>query len=181
MRMSNIQVIKRNGQKEDIDLEKLHKVVFYACRDINGVSPSEVEIKSSLHFYNGITSDDIQETLIKSASELISEDAPNYQWVAGRLIVYHLRKQVYGSFDPMPLLDIVKKNVEEGWYDNELLSAYSEKEWEELNNYIKHDRDENFTYAAMEQWRGKYLTKPCNERNQRNATSSIYADCCHIV
>jgi ribonucleoside-diphosphate reductase alpha chain len=159
MRMSNIQVIKRNGQKEDIDLEKLHKVVFYACRDINGVSPSEVEIKSSLHFYNGITSDDIQETLIKSASELISEDAPNYQWVAGRLIVYHLRKQVYGSFDPMPLLDIVKKNVEEGWYDNELLSAYSEKEWEELNNYIKHDRDENFTYAAMEQWRGKYLVQ----------------------
>ena len=157
--MSNIQVIKRNGQKEDIDLEKLHKVVFYACRDINGVSPSEVEIKSSLHFYNGITSDDIQETLIKSASELISEETPNYQWVAGRLIVYHLRKQVYGSFDPLPLLDIVKKNVEEGWYDAELLDAYTEEEWEELNNYIKHERDENFTYAAMEQWRGKYLVQ----------------------
>ena len=157
--MSNIQVIKRNGQKEDIDLEKLHKVVFYACRDINGVSPSEVEIKSSLHFYNGITSDDIQETLIKSASELISEETPNYQWVAGRLIVYHLRKQVYGSFDPQPLLDIVKRNVEEGWYDAELLDAYTEEEWEELNNYIKHERDENFTYAAMEQWRGKYLVQ----------------------
>jgi len=157
--MSNIQIIKRDGKKEDIDLEKLHKVVFYACKDINGVSPSEVEIKSSLHFYNGITSNDIQETLIKSASELISEETPNYQWVAGRLIVYHLRKQVYGSFEPWSLIDIVKKNVEEGWYAPELLEAYSDEEWEELNKYIKHDRDENFTYAAMEQWRGKYLVQ----------------------
>ena len=157
--MSNIQVIKRNGQKEEIDLEKLHKVVFYACKDINGVSPSEVEIKSSLHFYNGITSTDIQETLIKSASELITEDTPNYQWVAGRLIVYHLRKQVYGSFEPFSLIEIVKKNVDEGWYDADLLDSYTDEEWNELNEYIKHERDENFTYAAMEQWRGKYLVQ----------------------
>ena len=157
--MSNIQVIKRNGTKESIDLEKLHQVVFYACNDISGVSPSEVEIKSSLQFYNGITTDTIQETLIKSAADLITEETPNYQWVAGRLIVYHLRKQVYGSFDPWHLLEIVKKNVEDGWYDKNLLDSYTQEEWNELNSYVKHERDENFTYAAMEQWRGKYLVQ----------------------
>ena len=157
--MSEIQVIKRNGGKDTLDLEKLHKVVFHACRDINGVSPSEVEIKSSLQFYNGITSSEIQETLIKSAADLISEDTPNYQWVAGRLIVYHLRKMVYGSYEPYHLLTIVKDNVAEGWYDPALLEDYTEEEWNELNDYVKHDRDENFTYAAMEQFRGKYLVQ----------------------
>ena len=157
--MSEIQVIKRNGGKDTLDLEKLHKVVFHACRDINGVSPSEVEIKSSLQFYNGITSSEIQETLIKSAADLISEDTPNYQWVAGRLIVYHLRKMVYGSYEPHHLLTTVKANVAEGWYDPALLEDYTEEEWNELNDYVKHDRDENFTYAAMEQFRGKYLVQ----------------------
>ena len=157
--MSEIQVIKRSGGKDTLDLEKLHKVVFHACRDINGVSPSEVEIKSSLQFYNGITSSEIQETLIKSAADLISEDTPNYQWVAGRLIVYHLRKMVYGDYDPWPLLDIVRRNVEEGWYDPALLEDYTQDEWAEFGSYIKHDRDENFTYAAMEQFRGKYLVQ----------------------
>jgi ribonucleoside-diphosphate reductase alpha chain len=157
--MSEIQVIKRSGGKDTLDLEKLHKVVFHACRDINGVSPSEVEIKSSLQFYNGITSSEIQETLIKSAADLISEETPNYQWVAGRLIVYHLRKMVYGDYDPWPLLDIVRRNVEEGWYDPALLEDYTQEEWNELNNCVKHDRDENFTYAAMEQFRGKYLVQ----------------------
>ena len=123
--MSEIQVIKRNGGKDTLDLEKLHKVVFHACRDINGVSPSEVEIKSSLQFYNGITSSEIQETLIKSAADLISEDTPNYQWVAGRLIVYHLRKMVYGSYEPHHLLTVVKDNVAEGWYDPALLEDLS--------------------------------------------------------
>ena len=157
--MSEIQVIKRNGGKDTLDLEKLHKVVFHACRDINGVSPSEVEIKSSLQFYNGITSSEIQETLIKSAADLISEDTPNYQWVAGRLIVYHLRKMVYGSYEPHHLLTILKDNVADGWYDPALLEDYTEEEWNELNDYVKHDRDENFTYAAMEQFRGKYLVQ----------------------
>ena len=157
--MTEIHVTKRNGTKEPIDLDKLHKVVFYATKDINGVSASEVEIKSSLQFFNGITSSEIQETLIKSAADLISEETPNYQWVAGRLIVYHLRKMVYGSFEPAHLLDTIKHNVEEGWYDPALLEDYSADEWKELNDYIKHDRDENFTYAAMEQFRGKYLVQ----------------------
>jgi len=157
--MTEIHVTKRNGTKEPIDLDKLHKVVFYATEGINGVSASEVEIKSSIQFYNGITSSEIQETLIKSAADLISEETPNYQWVAGRLINYHLRKQVYGNFQPAHLLETVKKNVEEGWYDTSLLENYSAEEWNELDNYIKHERDENFTYAAMEQFRGKYLVQ----------------------
>jgi len=157
--MTEIHVTKRNGTREPIDLDKLHKVVFYATEGINGVSASEVEIKSSIQFYNGITSSEIQETLIKSAADLISEETPNYQWVAGRLINYHLRKQVYGDFEPAHLFEIVQKNVEDGWYDQGLLEAYNEQEWNELNDYLKHDRDENFTYAAMEQFRGKYLVQ----------------------
>ena len=157
--MSEIQVIKRDGNKDTLDLEKLHKVVFYACDGINGVSASEVEIKSSLQFYSGITSSEIQETLIKSAADLISEEQPNYQWVAGRLIVYHLRKMVYGQYDPWHILELIKTNVEEGFYDSSLLEKYTEQEWDELNSHLKHDRDETMTYAAMEQWRGKYLVQ----------------------
>jgi ribonucleoside-diphosphate reductase alpha chain len=157
--MSNIQVIKRNGVKENINLDKLHKVVFHACEGISGVSPSEVEIKSSLQFYNGITSDDIQETLIKSAADLISEETPNYQSVAGRLIVYHVRKIVYGTYNPCHILELVKRNTKEGFYDPELVTSYNEDEWNDLNAYVKHERDESLTYASMEQWRGKYLVQ----------------------
>ena len=157
--MSQIQVTKRDGNRELLDLEKLHKVVFWATEGITGVSASEVEIKSHIQFYNGIKTADIQETLIKSAADLISEETPNYQYVAGRLICYHLRKQVYNDYEPWPLLTLVQRNVERGFYDAGLLAAYTEQEWQELNSHIKHERDEHFTYAAMEQWRGKYLVQ----------------------
>ena len=157
--MSQIQVTKREGHKEDLKLEKLHKVVAWATQGITGVSASEVEIKSHIQFYNGIRTTDIQETLIKSAADLISEETPNYQYVAGRLINYHLRKQVYNSYTPCSLLDLVNRNVESGFYDKGLLAAYTADEWNTMNSYIHHDRDENFTYVAMEQWRGKYLVQ----------------------
>lgn len=157
--MSNIQVIKRNGSKEILNLDKLHKVVFHACEGISGVSPSEVELKSAIQFYNGITTDEIQETLIKAAADLISEETPNYQSVAGRLIVYHLRKMVYGSYEPCHILELIKRNIAEGFYDPDLLTAYTENEWNELNSYVRHDRDESLTYVSMEQWRGKYLVQ----------------------
>ena len=112
-----------------------------------------------MQLFNGIKSSEIQETLIKSAADLITEETPNYQWVAGRLIVYHLRKMVYGQYEPWSLIEVIKKNVSEGFYDQDLLNKYSEVEWKELNDYIRHDRDENFTYAAMEQFRGKYLVQ----------------------
>ena len=154
-----IQVVKRDGDREELDLEKMHKVVFFACDGIAGVSPSEVEIKSHIQFYDGITSSEIQETLIKSAADLINEDTPNYQWVAGNLVNYHLRKMVYNSFEPVHVLDLVKKNVERGFYDPSLLEDYSADEWETINNYIKHDRDFNISYVGMEQFRGKYLVQ----------------------
>ena len=154
-----IQVIKRNGDKEELDLEKMHKVVFFACDGINGVSPSEVEIKSHIQFYNGITSAEIQETLIKAAADLISEETPNYQWVAGNLINYHIRKEVYGQFEPWHILDLVKNNVEKGFYDPALLTDYSEEEWEKINSFVKHERDFHISYVGMEQFRGKYLVQ----------------------
>jgi ribonucleoside-diphosphate reductase alpha chain len=165
--LSQIQVTKREGHREDLDLEKLHRVVFWATQGITGVSASEVEIKSHIQFYNGIRTADIQETLIKSAADLITEETPNYQFVAGRLINYHLRKQVYNSYEPWPLLKLVERNVAIGYYDAGLWNAYSSDEWAQLDNYVRHDRDENFTYVAMEQWRGKYLV-------QNRVTSEIY-------
>jgi len=158
--MSQINVTKRDGRKEPLDLEKFHKVVQEACNGgLTGVSPSEIEIKSHLSFYDGIKSEDIQETLIKAAADLISEETPNYQYVAGRLINYHLRKAVYGQFEPPALLDHVKTIIGRGFYEPQLLEWYDEEEWDRMNKYIDHSRDENLTYAAMEQFRGKYLVK----------------------
>ena len=144
---NNIQITKRDGTKEDLELDKLHKVVFYACEGITGVSASEVEIRSHIQFYNGMSSVDIQETLIKSAADLISEETPGYQYVGGRLINYHLRKMVYGTFEPWHIKKLVERNVEIGFYDKELVTSYDDNEWETINNFIKHDRDENLTYA----------------------------------
>jgi len=157
--MTQLQVQKRDGSREPLDLEKLHRVVFWATQGITGVSASEVEIKSHLQFYNGIPTTDIQETLIKSAADLISDETPNYQYVAGRLICYHLRKQVYGNFQPCSVLELVKRNVSEGFYDPALLTDFSEEDWHRINSFVRHERDEQLTYAAMEQFRGKYLVQ----------------------
>ena len=163
----SILITKRDNAKEELDLEKMHKVVFHACEGITGVSASEVEIKSHIQFYNGIKSSDIQETLIKSAADLITEETPNYQYVGGRLINYHLRKQVYGTFEPPCLCDIIDRNIERGFYDTEFTDKYTKADIDELNEYIDHDRDNNLTYAAMEQFRGKYLV-------QNRATGEIF-------
>jgi ribonucleoside-diphosphate reductase alpha chain len=157
--MTLINVTKRDGKKEPLDLEKLHRVVFWATQGITGVSASEVEIKSHLQFYNGIPTTDIQETLIKSAADLISDETPNYQYVAGRLICYHLRKQVYGDFQPKPIIDTIRQNVTAGFYDPALLTDFTEEEWARIDGFIRHERDEQLTYAAMEQFRGKYLVQ----------------------
>ena len=162
-----MQVKKRDGILEDLNIDKLHKVVQYACEGITGVSASQVEINSNIQFYDGIKTEDVQETLIKSAADLISEETPNYQYVAGRLINYHLRKQVYGEFIPPCLCDIIDKNIDAGFYDPEFTKLYTKDEINTLQTYIKHDRDEVLTYAAMEQFRGKYLV-------QNRATGEIF-------
>ena len=153
------QVIKRDGTRVPLDIEKLHKVVFHACDGITGVSPSEVEIKSQIQFYNGMTTKEIQETLIKAAADLISEETPNYQFVGGRLINYALRKEVYGQYEPWPVQELVLVNTERGFYDPELIDQYTDEEWEKIDSFVKHDRDEGLTYVAMEQLRGKYLVQ----------------------
>ena len=148
--MAEILVTKRDGRREPLVIDKLHKVVMWACEGITGVSASEVEIKSHLQFYEGIKTSDIQETVIKSAADLITEETPNYQYVAGRLINYHIRKDVYGQFEPWHITKLIKQNIDLGMYDPELLDLYTEKEWDKINGYIKHERDENLTYVAME-------------------------------
>ena len=162
-----MQVQKRDGQLEDLNIDKLHKVVMYAVEGITGVSASEVEINSHIQFFDKITSTDIQETLIKSAADLISEESPNYQYVGGRLINYHLRKEVYGTFTPPCLCDIIQKNIDIGFYDAEFTELYTKAEINQLQEYIDHNRDEYLTYAAMEQFRGKYLV-------QNRATGEIF-------
>ncbi len=152
-----IQVTKRDGSKEPLDIEKLHKVVFHACDNITGVSPSEVEIKSQIQFYNGMTSKEIQETLIKASADLIDDENPNYQFVGGRLINYALRKEVYNNYTPFSVKELVERNIDRGFYDSELLGQYSDEEWAKIDSFVKHDRDEALTYVAMEQLRGKYL------------------------
>jgi len=154
-----INVIKRDGTKEPLDLNKFHKVVQWACEGITGVSESAIEIRSQIQFYNNIKSTEIQETLIKATADLIDEETPNYQYVAGNLINYNLRKEVYGDFNPTDLATHIKQVVDGGYYDPEILSWYGPEDLRLLNSYIDHKRDFTLTYAGMEQFRGKYLVK----------------------
>ncbi len=170
--MSNgTQVTKRDGHIEPLNLEKIHRMVADACEGLgSGVSASQVEMNSGLQFYDGIETKDIQEILIRSASDLIDLDHPNYQFVAARLLLFALRKQVFGaewvSGHP-PLIEHAKKCVKKGIYDEEILSKYSDDEWEQLNSWIDHDRDYLFTYAGLRQVVDKYLV-------QDRSTGEVY-------
>jgi ribonucleoside-diphosphate reductase alpha chain len=157
--MQNINVIKRDGEPAPFDVNKIHKVLEWATEGINGVSISEIELKANIQIHDGIKTDDIHELIIKSAAELISEQTPNYQYVAARLVNYKLRKQVYGDYTPWPLSTIVIQNVMRGVYDGQVLNEYDELEFAQLDKHIKHERDNEFTYVGMEQFRGKYLVQ----------------------
>ena len=154
-----INVTKRDGSIQPFDLEKVHRVLEWAIEDISGVSMSEIELKANIQLFDKIPAYNIHELLIKSAAELISDHTPNYQFVAARLISYKMRKEAYNQFEVPHLYDIIQKNVKLGVYDKDILKKYNEEELNELNNYIKHDRDNSFTYAGMEQFRGKYLVQ----------------------
>lgn len=157
--MQKIYITKRNGGTEPLDLDKIHKVLTWACEGLTGVSISEIELKSQIKFFPGIKSAEIQETLIKTAADLISEDAPNYQYVAGRLINYHLRKNVYGTYSTPDFHSQISKLTDSGYYDPAFLTFYTREEIDFLGSQIKHELDNQMTYAAMEQFRGKYLVK----------------------
>ena len=157
--MSELKVTKRDGTQESLNLDKIHKVVTWAAEGLNNVSVSEVELKAHLQFFDGIQTSEIHETLIKAAADLISEDAPDYQYLAARLNIFHLRKKAYGRFEPPALLDHVKKLVEAERYDPHLLSDYSAEEFAAMDAFIDHSRDLNFSYAAVKQLEGKYLVQ----------------------
>nr|WP_136252241.1 class 1a ribonucleoside-diphosphate reductase subunit alpha [Ningiella ruwaisensis] len=156
---NDLLVTKRDGTQEPINLDKIHKVVTWAAKDLDDVSVSQVEIKAQIQFYNGIKTAEIHETLIKSAADLISTETPDYQYLAARLAVFHLRKKAYGQFEPPALYDHVKNLVAQGKYDKHLLEDYSPEEFAELDAYIDHQRDMNFSYAAVKQLEGKYLVQ----------------------
>ena len=159
--MSNgTKVVKRDGKTEPLDLNKLHVMVEEACTDLAGVSASQVEMQSGIQFYDGITTAEIQEILIRSASDLIDLDHPNYQFVAARLLLFALRKQLYGRMRDVPgLYQHVRTNVDRGVYDEQIFDLYTEEEFSKLESFIDHDRDFLFTYAGLRQVVDKYLVQ----------------------
>ena len=162
-----IKVTKRDGRQEPIDLDKIHRVLDWAAMGLKNVSVSQVELKSHIQFYNGMRTKDIHETIIKAAADLISESTPDYQYLAARLAIFHLRKIAYGEFEPPHLFDHVTKLTNEERYDSHILRDYDKAEFDELNEYIDHGRDMSFSYAAVKQLEGKYLV-------QNRVTKDVY-------
>ena len=172
MSNTDIKVVKSDGTKEGIELEKIHRMVEKACKGITGVSESLVEMNSGLQFYDGITTKEIQKILVKSASDLISLESPNYQFVAARLLLFAIQKQVFNTkwkdSEIYPsLLELTQRNITYGVYDEEILALYTEEEFDILNKYMKHGRDMDFTYAGLQQVVDKYLV-------QDRSTSTVY-------
>lgn len=162
-----LMVTKRDGRTEPINLDKIHRVVDWAAEGLSNVSVSQVELRSHIQFYNGIRTSDIHETIIKSAADLISEDTPDYQYLAARLAIFHLRKIAFGQFEPPSLFDHVTLQTKEGRYDPHLLHDYTRAEFDELDAHLDHWRDMNFSYGAVKQLEGKYLI-------QNRVTKRIY-------
>jgi ribonucleoside-diphosphate reductase alpha chain len=171
--MSQIHVIKRNGQRVPLDISKIQRQVKYGCRDIDNVSPSMIELKAQIQFADDMTTEVIDKLLLQAMVELIDESENpeinnvNYQYVAGRQRVSMLRKEVYGTYNPPKLYDIVKKNVELGMYTSELLDWYTEDEWNIIELFIDHSKDESYGFAAIAQLCEKYLV-------QNRSTGQIY-------
>jgi len=159
--MSNgTKVIKRSGEIESLDLDKMHIMVEEACKNLAGVSASQVEMKSGIQFYDGITTAEIQEILIRSASDLIDLDHPNYQYVAARLLLFSVRKQLYGKMMELPHLEEhIYYCVNQEVYDSDIFNKYSKEEIDTANSFIRHDRDYLFTYAGLRQVVDKYLVQ----------------------
>lgn len=166
MTEQKIKVTKRDGHLEELDIAKIHRVVEWAAEGLN-VSTSQVEINSHIQFYNGIMTSDIHETLVKSAADLISTEAPDYQYMAARLALFHIRKIAYGDYTPTRLYKHIQSMIEKGIYDSEILEKYTEEEINIIESFVDHDRDLNFAYAGIKQMEGKYLV-------QNRVTKKVY-------
>ena len=154
-----IQIVKRDGRLEALDIDKMHFVVEEACTGLTGVSASQIEMNADLQFSNNMTTQDIQDILIRSANDLISLETPNYQYAAARLLLWGVRKDVFGQFEVEPLPNLIEKNINLGIYDPAIIKDYTSSELKRLNTFIKHDRDLNFTYAGLRQVVDKYLVQ----------------------
>lgn len=160
-----ITVVKRNGDRVPLDISKIQRQVSFACKNIEGVSPSMIEIKAQLEFHDGMTTETIDGLLLRAMVDLIDErenpeiNNVNYQYVAGRHLNSMLRKRVYGDYQPPRLYEIIKKNVDLGMYTPDLLEWYTEDEWNIIDLFIDHSKDENYTYAAIAQLTEKYLVQ----------------------
>lgn len=154
-----ILVTKRNKETAPLDLEKIHRVLFWATEDLSDVSVSDIEMNSQIQLYNKITTEEIHQVMIKSAIDLISEETPNYQYVAARLMLFDLRKKVFGSWTPPKVRDFIMSMVDRKYYDSEIPNSLTDKEWEFLELAIDHERELEYPYGAMSQWIGKYLVQ----------------------
>jgi len=161
--MSNgTMIVKRDGTRESLNIDKIHKVVEHACENLAGVSSSQIEMNANLQFYDGMSTSEIQEVLVRSANDLISLDNPNYQYAAARLLSYGVNKTVFGEYNAISLQENIDRNIERGVYDAAILESYTKEEIERLDSYVHHKRDENFTYAGLRQVVDKYL---CQDRS----------------
>jgi ribonucleoside-diphosphate reductase alpha chain len=156
---STIQVQKRDGRLEPLDINKIHFVVEEACEGLSGVSSSQIEMNANIQFYDGMSTKDIQNVLVRSANDLISLEAPNYQYAAARLLSYDVRKEAHGQYEYIPLLKLILRNIRLGVYDKGILDKYNKTEIKKLNTWIRRDRDLKFTYAGLRQICDKYLVQ----------------------
>ena len=156
---STIQVQKRDGRLEPLDINKIHFVVEEACEGLAGVSSSQIEMNANIQFYDGMTTKDIQNVLVRSANDLISLETPNYQFAAARLLSYDVRKEAHGQYEYIPLLKLILRNIRLGVYDKGILNKYNKTEIKKLNTWIRRDRDLKFTYAGLRQICDKYLVQ----------------------
>lgn len=167
-------VTKRDGRREPIDLDKIHRVLEWAAEGLRNVSVSQVELKSHIQFYDGIRTRDIHETIIKAAADLIAPETPDYQYMAARLAIFHLRKIAYGQFEPPHLRDHVARLTAMKRYDAHILEDYSAEEFDLLNGYLEHGRDLTFSYAAVKQLEGKYLMQDRTTREVFESPQMLY-------
>lgn len=157
--MTEIKVVKKDGSKEPFQIDKIHKVVTWAVSGLSDVTVSDIEINAKLSIIDGITTEQIHSVLVDSAANLINENAPDYQYVAGRLLNYQLRKNVWGGKNPPKLIDLIKKNIDLGYYTPEILNWYTVDELNKIDEFIDHDQDMEYTYCSVKQLCDKYLVK----------------------
>ena len=156
---SAIKIKKRDGRLEPLDIDKIHFVVEEACEGLSGVSSSQIEINANIQFYDGMTTKEVQQILVRSANDLISLETPNYQYAAARLLSYDVRKEAHGQYEYMPLLKLIIRNIKAGVYDKGIVEKFSKTDIKKMNTWIKRERDLDFTYAGLRQVVDKYLVQ----------------------